>query len=489
MPPSDYLTATGIESCLQYLASTYPSICQLIMMPEQSVEGRTIRAIKIANGTGANRRAVLFIGGVHARELVNPDLLVSLALKLCQSYTAGTGLTFGGKSFESGTIKLLVDAMDIFFLPLVNPDGRVFVQSPSGNAMWRKNRNPNPGLPCKGVDINRNYDFLHSSGIGTSPDSCSDVFKGSGAFSEPETRNVRYMLDTFPKILGMADVHSYMELILHPWGDDNNQTTDPTMNFQNPVFDGLRGTSGDIVYREYIPPTDLDTFVKMGVRMRDTIAAVRGRVYTVEQAVLLYPTSGTSKDYSYSRNFVDATKRKVFAYTVETGTQFQPAYSEALNVIAEVSAGLIEFCMACLCVVEETLATTALSAELDDMRDFRDKEMLATSAGRKYVRLLVDNGFELMRIMADDEGLRKQAIELTKQVNEAVRSRKSKKPKVLSEDVTSTAEKLLRSFASKGSPNLKKAIAEVRQDVKHFRGKTVLDGLESISNIQSDTKG
>jgi hypothetical protein len=39
----------------------------------------------------------------------------------------------------------------------------------------------------------------------------------------------------------------------------------------------------------------------------------------------------------------DATKRKVFAYTVETGTEFQPPYSEALNIISEVSSGLVEF--------------------------------------------------------------------------------------------------------------------------------------------------
>jgi hypothetical protein len=49
MPPTGYLTASGIESCLQYLATTYPSICQLIVMPEHSMEGRTIRAIKLAN--------------------------------------------------------------------------------------------------------------------------------------------------------------------------------------------------------------------------------------------------------------------------------------------------------------------------------------------------------------------------------------------------------------------------------------------------------
>ncbi|MCI0428384.1 MAG: M14 family metallopeptidase [Nitrospiraceae bacterium] len=349
MPPAGYLRAEGIESCLVYLANTYPSICQLIILPETSAGGqRTSRAIKIAKGSNTYRHGVLFIGGVHARELVNPDLLVSLALKLCQAYTSGSGLTFGGRSYDASTIKLIVEDLEIFIFPLVNPDGRVYVQSRSGDPMWRKNRNPNPGLPCKGVDINRNYDFLWSSTIGASSSSCSELFHGPAAFSEPETRNVRHMLDAYPNIIFMIDLHSYKQLILHPWGDDDNQTTDPSMNFMNPAFNGLRGTKGDTLYKEYIPQTDLNWLVKAGYEMRDAIAAVRGRVYTVKQSVLLYPTSGTSKDYAFSRHFVDASKHKVYAYTLEIGLEFQPPYAEALNIISEVSAGLIQFCLTCL---------------------------------------------------------------------------------------------------------------------------------------------
>src|SRR5262249_3951659 len=168
----------------------------------------------------------------------------------------------------------------------------------------------------------------------------------SGAFSEPETRNVRSLLDSYPNIECMIDVHSFSELVLHPWGDDENQTADPAQNFMNAAYNGLRGTVGDAVYKEDIPQADRDWFVTTGNRVRDAVATVRGRVYTVEQGVLLYPTSGTAHDYAYSRHFVDVTKRRVYAYTLETGQQFQPPYSEALNIITEVSAGLIEFCVA-----------------------------------------------------------------------------------------------------------------------------------------------
>src|SRR5262249_40673869 len=155
----------------------------------------------------------------------------------------------------------------------------------------------------------RNYDFLWASGIGTSSDSTSDVYKGSGAFSEPETRNVRSLMDNHPNIRMMVDVHSFSELVLYPWGDDNNQTTDPGMNCQHTAYNGLRGVLGDSAYREYIPPNDQTWYATYSSRIRDAIAAVRGRVYTAEQSPDLYPTTGTSDDYVFARHFVDASKR------------------------------------------------------------------------------------------------------------------------------------------------------------------------------------
>jgi len=66
-----------------------------------------------------------------------------------------------------------------------------------------------------GVDANRNFDFLWSSGIGTSADPEQLIHKGPAAFSEPESRNVRWLLDTHEHIGYLVDVHSYGELILY----------------------------------------------------------------------------------------------------------------------------------------------------------------------------------------------------------------------------------------------------------------------------------
>ncbi len=84
--------------------------------------------------------------------------------------------------------------------------------------------------------------------------------------------------------------------------------------------------------------------------MRDAIKAAHGRQYAVKGAVGLYPTSGTSDDYAYSRGFLDSSKSKVLGYTIEWGPQratipksFHPDYPHMVPIIEEVTAALLAF--------------------------------------------------------------------------------------------------------------------------------------------------
>ena len=70
----------------------------------------------------------------------------------------------------------------------------------------------------------------------------------------------------------------------------------------------------------------------------------------MQQSVGLYPTTASSDDYAYSRHLVDPKKGKILAYTMEWGrsratTPFHPPYREMRQVMREVTAGLIEFCL------------------------------------------------------------------------------------------------------------------------------------------------
>jgi hypothetical protein len=117
------------------------------------------------------------------------------------------------------------------------------------------------------------------------------------------------------------------------------------MNFQNAAFDGRRGSVGNN-YREFIPTADLQALKDLGARINAAVAAVNGSAYDLTQSFALYPTSGTSDDYAYTRHFADNTRSKILSFTIECGRSFQPSWTEAEDVIREVCAGFVALCVA-----------------------------------------------------------------------------------------------------------------------------------------------
>lgn len=495
-----YLSTSDIQFVTAILSVAHPSFTELITLPNASHEGKAIRALRVGNGSDPNRPGLLLIGGTHARELINPDLLTSFALDLCDAYASGTGLTYGSKSYPASTVKLIVDVLNVFILPLLNPDGRDFVLDPSGDAWWRKNRNPNPGQPCKGVDLNRNFDFLHSTGIGTSSDSCSEVFRGPGAFSEPETDNVRQLLDARPGIGCMVDIHSYSQLVLYPWGHADSQTADSDMNFQNPAYVPSIGSPG---YAEFIEPDDLTHFVNAANRMRDGIATYRGRMYTVQPSYDLYPTSGTSLDYGYSRHLVDTGKRKIHAYALETALEFQPDYSEAEEVMEEVSIGLMELLLDCICPVEAAAALSQLirdileslggqtggsgggggggESHLAFLRRFRDDELNNTAAGVRYAKLLRRHQGELTRMLLERDTLLVGIEKALPNVIRAVVHRDDAKKGEVGQRLLKQLDSLMGTVAKGASAALAADLESLRSELPVFGGGTLSQGLKKAS--------
>lgn len=382
-----YLNVDEVDTAVVNLAAAYPSLTQLITLPHQTIQGRTVHALRIGGGSAGSRDVVMAIGGQHAREWGTCEILINFMADILEAYQLNAGLAYSGKSFTSTQIKEIVDGLHLVVLPLVNPDGRKFDQEHQGPddpanpepGGWRRNRNTayGDGSPtCIGVDLNRNYDFLfdfkskfhpdvwtpgssYPYPIVVSDDPCSIVYHGPTPFSEPETKNVRWLLDMFPRTRWFFDIHSYTEKILYPWGDDDNQGNDPGMNFRQTSFDGTRGLKSDSAYREYIPGGDEAVHHSLGERMRDAIAAVRGRVYTVTPSFSgLYPTCGTADEYAYSRHLADPSKPKTISFTPEWGrlsyedediNPFHPPWPEMEQIIDEMTAGLIEFCVAAPC--------------------------------------------------------------------------------------------------------------------------------------------
>ena len=478
MPPSGYLSSSAIETVLVLLNAAYPGFTQLVPLPETSVEGRLIRALRIRGGSG-NRNGVLIVGGAHARELINPDALVGLAYKLCWAYDNHLGITLGGKQWSQTDVRAIVDGLDVFILPNMNPDGREYVRAPGGDPWWRKNRGTNPD-GTRGTDLNRNYDFLWPWIIGqTSSFPASDTYHGGAPFSEPETRNVRWMFGQFPDITSFCDVHSYSELILYPWGDDDSQSSDPSQNFLNPAWDGLRGIPGT-GYAEYIPAADGSRFADIAARMRDAIQAVRGRAYTVEPSVRLYPTSGVGADYAYSRFFHVGGLRKVWGFSIESNRSngdpqfgFQPPYAEALNVSLEVQSALIQLLLSSVCLVREVGKGVVTNEVLDALSAFRDAEMLESRRGRRWVDLLEAHGEEVLGLLKEDRAAFAAAGKVLARGAELVAGRQAATPRKVDRALVAEIGRLMARVEKRASPALRKAFAELRRDLRRVAGKTV----------------
>lgn len=363
--PYVYPTVGQIERRLRNLVPAHPNICKIINPPasNRTHNGRQCIVLEIAgpnilDASVRSRVGVLFTGGVHAREWAPPDILLNIAKKFTQAYSSRSGLSFGSKSFTATQIQSIVNNKDLFIFPLVNPDGQNYCRGPPRTAArlrWRKNRRPLPSGSV-GVDINRNFDFLFnfrtafhpSAPVATSDVESDEIYCGSSAFSEAESKNVGWLFDNLTNIRYFVDVHSYAGEILYSWGDDENQTGQPNMNFRNPTYNGSRGIAGD-AYREYIPSSDEITARNLATAMGNAIRSSGGRTYTVKQAFDLYPTSGASDDYAYSRKFVDPTKPKVFAFTIECGTRadggYWPRRDRMLIILNEICAALTQFCL------------------------------------------------------------------------------------------------------------------------------------------------
>ncbi len=173
-----------------------------------SLEGRPIEGIEIAadvNRADDGRPVYLNFGTHHAREWPSGEFPMELAHTLVQGFNAS----------DSRIVDLLTDVR-VVIVPVVNPDGfiasRSFGTSPldddpnatlpqavSNQAAYiRKNCRPTDpaqaSLPCalrtgSGVDLNRNYGY-YWGGPGSSTDTTTQSYRGTGPFSEPESQAV-----------------------------------------------------------------------------------------------------------------------------------------------------------------------------------------------------------------------------------------------------------------------------------------------------------
>ncbi|NXP18516.1 CBPA2 Carboxypeptidase, partial [Scytalopus superciliaris] len=195
-----YHTLDDIYAELDHLASEY-SFVEKIQIG-QSYEKRPMYVLKFSTG-GSARPAIWLNAGIHSREWVTQASALWMANKIASGY--------GTDSF----ITSLLDRMDLFLLPVANPDG--FVYTHTSNRMWRKTRSKIPGSVCYGVDPNRNWD-AGFGGPGASKNPCSDSYHGPSANSEVEVRSVVDFIKSHGNFKAFLTLHSYSQLLMYPYG-------------------------------------------------------------------------------------------------------------------------------------------------------------------------------------------------------------------------------------------------------------------------------
>jgi hypothetical protein len=167
---------------------------------------------------------------------------------------------------------------------------------------------------------------------------------------------VQWLVDNSPNARYFVDIHSFHGYIMYPWGDDQSQTAKSSMSFRNKWWDGLRGSKPfvdcrddlpDESYREYMPEARLAELRAAATAIHDGIERVRGENYeTGDGFCLLYPVSGSSKDWAFSREFVNPALGKLNSFVIEFNKDwdFFPEWDEMLNLIADIDSGLIALC-------------------------------------------------------------------------------------------------------------------------------------------------
>lgn len=220
-----FSTLDEIISHLDNMRMHYP---QLVSEKEavpggESIEGRPIYWVRISSmpDTLQLKPRVLYSALTHAREPASMQQMLFFMYYILENYDVDP------------EIKSLVDHTEMYFIPVVNPDGYVYNQTahPAGGGMWRKNRRNN-GDGSAGVDLNRNFGYKWGyNNLGSSPYPSSNTYRGAAPFSEPETQLLKTFCETYNFDVAL-NIHSYGNMLLYPWGYVSNMLVPDHKVFQ-----------------------------------------------------------------------------------------------------------------------------------------------------------------------------------------------------------------------------------------------------------------
>jgi hypothetical protein len=282
-----YHTYVEVGTALDSMHALYPSITSDTISIGLSLEGRSIWAFKISDNpqVDEDEPEVFYNSLIHAREPIGMEVLLYFMWYLLDNYGSDSLATY------------LVDNRELWFVPVVNPDGYEYNRetNPGGGGMWRKNRR-NCGEGDWGVDLNRNWGYMWGyDNIGSSPFCSNQFYRGTAPFSEPETQALRDFINNRNFVMCL-DNHAHGMWLIYPWGYD----------------------------RLYTAHHDLF------VAIAETMAVFNGHTPGTSWETLDYLTNGCSKDWEYGDTI---SKPMILDMVAEIGTEYDGFWPPSSRIL------------------------------------------------------------------------------------------------------------------------------------------------------------
>lgn len=290
-----FMSLSEVLDHLDLMAFYYPNLVteRKPINNIKTYKNNSIFVVKISDNASVDEAEpeILYTGLHHARELISVSEIIYYMWYLLDNYD------------KNPMIKEIVDHTELYFVPVVNPDGMEYNMAgydADNDAFTRNVRknlrdNDNDGVfnpENDGVDLNRNYGFewgIDDEGSSDYPG--SDNYRGPSPFSEPETKAIQYLCNQHQFKLAL-NAHAYGDLLIYPWGYNNTHTTD------------------SLVFMNY----------------GELLSKQNGFVHGLGLETVGYVTNGDSDDWMYG-------EKDIFAMTPEIGDPEDGFYPLQENII------------------------------------------------------------------------------------------------------------------------------------------------------------
>ncbi|MEI8005405.1 MAG: M14 family zinc carboxypeptidase [Bacteroidota bacterium] len=288
-----YYTPQQVLNELDSMRLFYPTLIsqKAVVGSQQTIDFQNIYFVRISNtpDQATNKPKIMYNSLIHAREPMGMQQLMFFMWYLLENYNT------------SPDVKYLVDNLELYFIPDMNPDGYAwnYQTDPGGGGMWRKNRRDNGGGNF-GVDLNRNFGYMWAyDNSGSSGYAGDETYRGASPFSEAETQDFRDFC-VAKKFKMVYDFHTYADITIYPW-----------------------------CYKTAMTPDSLTEYA-----FTDRMTAKNGYL-TGPPGRILYNTNGDAMDWAYGDSIL---KPRITVFTTETGNNtdgFWPAPSRIIPLAEE----------------------------------------------------------------------------------------------------------------------------------------------------------